>query len=95
MRKIIGSIMVYTINMAIQITKKKKEGKQDEIFIEATLDNSHVEALGNIVKKYRNIENEAQALDFVLKSVGADEVASDGILIDDIQYSPANYSKQR
>ena len=77
--------------MAITLSKEQDEGGK-ELF-KITLNNGHVTSLETIVKKYDSIENVAQALDFIIKSVGKHEESAKNIIINDIQYEPANYSE--
>ena len=76
--------------MAITLEKKKEENGGD--LFEVVLNNGHVTSLENIVKKYDSIENVAQALDFIIKSVGNDDRVAENITVNDTQYMPAKYS---
>ena len=77
--------------MAIKMEQKNKGGKT---VIETEITNSHIDAIKNIIRKYKNITNEAQALDFIIKSVGYDSKNADGVTINGITYSPDNYDRE-
>ena len=74
--------------MAINLKRRIEDGKEK---IAIVMDNSHLEYLDNIVEKYDSVKNEAQALDFIIKSVGNNKDRSETIIVDDIAYSPADY----
>ena len=77
--------------MAITIKKEKRENNEKETY-KVEITNGHVDALENIVEKYKGIENEAQALDFIIKASGKTEEKTDGIVVNGIKYLPADYS---
>ena len=77
--------------MAIKMRQKNKEG---EAVIETEITNSHISAIKNIIQKYKNITNEAQALDFAIKSIGYDDEVADGVTINGITYSPDDYEQE-
>ena len=76
--------------MAISLKKNLENG--EEIF-EISMNNSHVDSLQNIVKKYDSVENEAQALDFIIKAVGKDASRSEGVIVDGVLYAPSEYGE--
>ena len=72
-------------SMAIQLEKKEQEGKT---FI--TLTNGHLNFIENVRQKYR-FANQAQALDFVLKAVGATDEETDILTVNGVPYTPEGY----
>ena len=74
--------------MAIRLQKKEKGGNEE---IQVLIDNGHIDHLGKIVEKYDLIQNEAQALDFIIKSVGYDNKATEGITVNGVIYTPDRY----
>ena len=69
--------------MAIQLEKKEKK-----IFI--TLTNGHLDFIENVREKY-DFANQAQALDFVLKAVGATKDKTETLTVNGIPYTPEGY----
>lgn len=72
----------------------QEKNKEGETVIETEITNSHINAIKNIVRKYKNITNEAQALDFIIKSVGYDDKVADGVTVNGITYSPDDYERE-
>ena len=55
--------------------------------------NTHVDALKRIVEKYNGINNESQALDFIIKAAGKAKEGANGITVSGIRYIPSDYSR--
>ena len=67
------------------------QADEKERVINAEITNGHVDAIKNIIKKYNHIKNEAQALDFIIKSVGYDDKIAEGVTINGVTYTPDTY----
>ena len=72
--------------MAIRLKKENED-------IQITLNNGHCDHIENIRKKY-GLENQAQALDFVLKAVGETDETAETLSVGGIDYTPEGYDKQ-
>ena len=75
----------YTMSMVITLEKKEK---QKEILI--TLTTRHLDLIENVREKY-DFANQAQALDFMLKAVGATKEKTKTLMVNGVEYTPHGY----
>ena len=80
--------------MAISLKKNKKSTRDGNKEIEVLINNGHIDYLEKIVEKYDSIKNEAQALDFIIKSVGYDDEVAEGITVNGVVYTPDTYEQR-